>query len=135
MTKIIKNLTRSVKLYLSLLILSTGAILYGTLFPVDYDVPQSFLGLDKVVHFVMFAAWTFFYGLVRFLKDNFKLYPVFLIGSLFGLAVELLQHLLPTGRSPEVLDLVADIAGTGAAVLILYVLIQKVSAFDTETAS
>ncbi|MFD2531855.1 VanZ family protein [Gracilimonas halophila] len=135
MTKIIKILTRSVKPYLGLLILSTGAILYGTLFPVDYDVPQSFMGLDKVVHFIMFAAWTFFYGLVRFLKDKFTLFPVFLVGSLFGLVIEVLQHLLPTGRSPELLDFAADITGTAAAVLLLYVLAQKVSAFKTETAS
>lgn len=135
MTKIINNLTRSVKLYLGLLILSTGAILYGTLFPADYEVPKSFMGLDKVVHFVMFAAWTFFYGLVRFLKDNFTLYPVFLVGGFFGLTIEVLQHLLPTGRSPEFLDFVADITGTGAAVLLLYILAQKVPAFKTETAS
>jgi VanZ family protein len=135
MTKIIKILTRSVKPYLGLLILSTGAILYGTLFPVDYDVPQSFMGLDKVVHFIMFAAWTFFYGLVRFLKDKFTLFPVFLVGSLFGLVIEVLQHLLPTGRSPELLDFAADITGTAAAVLILYVLSQKIPAFKTETAS
>lgn len=135
MTKIIKNLTRSAKLYLGLLILSTGAIIYGTLFPVDYNVPQSFMGLDKIVHFLMFAAWTFFYGLVRFLKDKFTLYPVFLVGSLFGLVIEVLQHLLPTGRSPEFLDFVADITGTGAAVMLLYILAQKVPAFKTETAS
>lgn len=135
MTKIIKILTRSVKPYLGLLILSTGAILYGTLFPVGYDVPQSFMGLDKVVHFIMFAAWTFFYGLVRFLKDKFTLFPVFLVGSLFGLVIEVLQHLLPTGRSPELLDFAADITGTAAAVLILYVLSQKIPAFKTETAS
>lgn len=135
MTKIIKNLTRSVKPYLGLLILFTGAILYGTLFPVYYDVPQSFMGLDKIVHFIMFAAWTFFYGLVRFLKDNFALYPVFLVGSLFGLLIEVLQHLLPTGRSPELLDFAADITGTGAAVVVLYILAQKVPAFKTGTAS
>lgn len=135
MTKIIKILTRSVKPYLGLLILSTGAILYGTLFPVDYDVPQSFMGLDKVVHFIMFAAWTFFYGLVRFLKDKFTLFPVFLVGSIFGLIIEVLQHLLPTGRSPELLDFAADITGTSAAVMLLYVLSQKVPAFKTGTAS
>jgi|AntRauTorcE11897_2_1112592.scaffolds.fasta_scaffold00142_17 CDP-diglyceride synthetase len=133
MTKIIKNLTRSVKLYLGLLIISTAAILYGTLLPADYNVPETLLGLDKVAHFVMFGAWTFFYGLVRFLKDKFTLFPVFLVGCIFGLFIEILQHVLPVDRSPELLDLAADISGTGAAVLLLYILSKKVSQFNPET--
>lgn len=130
MTKPVKLLTRSVKLYLILLIISTVGILYGTLFPVDYDVPRSFYGLDKMVHFIMFGAWTFFFGIVRFLKGNFKLMIIFAGGALFGIAIEVLQHVLPTGRSPELLDLVADIAGTAAAVLLLYVLSKTVPQFS-----
>lgn len=83
----------------------------------------------------MFGAWTFFFGLVRFLKDKFSLIPVFLVGALFGLIVEVLQHLLPTGRSPELLDFLADIAGTGVAILALYVLAKKVPEFKTHPAS
>lgn len=135
MTKPTKILTRSVKLYLTLLVISTGAILYGTLFPVSYDVPQSLLGMDKLVHLIMFGAWTFFFGLVRFLKDKFKLLPVFIVGTLFGLIVEVLQHLLPTGRSPEYMDFIADLSGTGLAILVLYILAKKVPEFNTDPAS
>lgn len=129
MTKPTKILTRSVKLYITLLIVSTGLILYGTLFPVNYNVPNSIYELDKLVHFIMFAAWTFFYGIVRFLMDKYALTPIFIVGSLFGLAIELLQHFLPTNRSPELMDFVADISGTAAAILILYVLAKKVPEF------
>ncbi|HET8866409.1 MAG TPA: VanZ family protein [Gracilimonas sp.] len=136
MTKIVNTLlTRSVKLYFTLLILSTAAILYGTLFPADYKMPRSLLGIDKVVHFVMFAAWTFFYGLVRFLKDKFSLLPVFLVGVFFGLTVEVLQHLLPIDRSPELLDLIADISGTGFAIFLLYVMAKKVPQFKNSSSS
>ncbi|MCP9291756.1 VanZ family protein [Gracilimonas sediminicola] len=135
MTKPTKILTRSVKLYLTLLVISTGAILYGTLFPVSYDVPQSLLGMDKLVHLIMFGAWTFFFGLVRFLKDKFKLIPVFIVGTLFGLIVEILQYLLPTGRSPEFMDFIADLSGTGLAILVLYILAKKVPEFNTDPAS
>ncbi|WP_428235313.1 VanZ family protein [Gracilimonas sp.] len=135
MTKPTKILTRSVKLYLTLLVISTGAILYGTLFPVSYDVPQSLLGMDKLVHLIMFGAWTFFFGLVRFLKDKFKLLPVFVVGTLFGLIVEVLQYLLPTGRSPEFMDFIADLSGTGLAILVLYILAKKVPEFNTDPAS
>lgn len=130
MTKPLKKLTRSVQLYLILLIISTIGILYGTLFPADYNVPRSFYGLDKVVHFVMFGAWTFFFGIVRFLKGNFKLMIVFTGGAAFGILIEVLQHYLPTGRNPEMLDLVADIAGTGAAVIVLYIISKTFTLFS-----
>lgn len=135
MTKPTKILTRSVKLYLTLLVISTGAILYGTLFPVNYDVPSSFLGLDKLAHVIMFGAWTFFFGLVRFLKGKFKLIPVFVVGTIFGLMVEVLQHILPTGRSPEFMDFIADISGTGLAIFVLFLLSKKVPEFKADPAS
>lgn len=80
----------------------------------------------------MFAAWTFFYGIVRFLKDKYALTLVFIVGSLFGLTIELLQHFLPTGRSPELLDFAADISGTAAAVLLLYIISKKVPEFKND---
>jgi len=130
MTKPVKLLTRSVKLYLILLVISTVGILYGTLFPADYSVPRSFYGLDMLVPFVMCGAWTFFFGIVRFLKGNFKLMIIFAGGTLFGILIEVLQYILPTGRSPEFLDLIADITGTAAAVLVLYILSKTVPQFS-----
>lgn len=129
MAKLPKFFTRSVKLNLTFLIISTGLIVYGTLLPSDYQVSGSFPYLDKFVHFIMFGTWTFFYGLVRFLTGKFTLLPVFIWGGLFGLAIELMQHLLPIDRSPELLDFVADISGTGAAIVLLYVLAKSVPEF------
>ncbi|MDR9415888.1 MAG: VanZ family protein [Gracilimonas sp.] len=135
MTKTSKFNTRSVKLYLALLILSTALILYGTLFPANYSVPERILNLDKLVHVIMFGTWTFFYGLVRLLKHDFKPFPVFLVGAFFGLIVEILQHILPTGRSLEFMDFIADLGGTGIAVLILYILSQRMSNLDPNKTS
>lgn len=129
MAKLPKFFTRSVKLNLTFLIISTGLIVYGTLLPSNYQVSGSLPYIDKLVHFIMFGTWTFFYGLVRFLKGNFALLPLFIWGGLFGCAIELLQHLLPIDRSPELLDLVADLSGTGAAVLLLYALVKSVPEF------
>lgn len=129
MTKSVKTLTRSVKFYLALLILSTGLILYGTLFPADYDVPKSFLGYDKLVHFIMFSVWTVIFGLVRFLKQKFSLWPIFITSTLFGLAIEILQRILPTNRSAELLDLAADLTGTVVAIAVLYFLSKNRSDF------
>ncbi|MEX2604990.1 MAG: VanZ family protein [Gracilimonas sp.] len=135
MAKPIKILTRSVKFHLSLLIISTGLILYGTLFPADYDVPKQFFGYDKLIHFLMFGTWTFFYGLVRFLKNNFSLFPVFMASALFGLFIEILQYFLPTNRTAELIDFVADVSGTAFALLILYLLAKKLPEFKTDPAS
>lgn len=132
MTKLSSFLTRSVKLYLVLLIGSTVAILYGTLAPSDYTVPSSWLGYDKLGHFIMFSTWTFFFGLVRYLKNSYALLPVFITGSVFGLTIEILQHVLPTGRSPESLDFAADLAGILFALLMLYLLSKKVPGFRTD---
>lgn len=128
-------LTRSVKLYFTLLVISTAVILYGTLFPVSYEVPKSFLGKDKLIHLIMFGAWSFFYGIVRLIRNKRSLLPVFLVGTFFGLLIEVLQHLLPTGRTPEIMDFVADLSGTGLAVLALYFILKKVPEFKSDPAS
>lgn len=135
MKKTAKIFTRSVKFYLSLLIISTGLILYGTLFPVDYEISKTLLGYDKVIHFLMFGAWSFFYGIIRFLKENYTLFPVFITGSLFGLAIEILQYFLPTNRSAEFFDFLADVSGAGVAILLLYFLHKNIPYFGTDTAS
>ncbi|WP_020404065.1 VanZ family protein [Gracilimonas tropica] len=135
MTKPSKILPRSVKLYLTLLTISTGLIIYGTLFPTDYDVPHGLIGMDKLVHVVMFATWSFFYGLVRFLKDKYKLLPVFLVSTFFGLLIEVFQYFLPTGRSAELMDLIADSTGTGIALVLLYLLSRKIPEFQPEPSS
>lgn len=135
MTKLIKILTRSVKLYLTLLIISTGLILYGTLFPGDYDLPDPVFGYDKAIHFIMFGTWTFFFGIVRFLKGKYNLLPIFAAAALFGLLIEILQYLLPVNRTAEFLDFAADVSGTGMALLVLYILSKKVPEFKTNPAS
>lgn len=75
----------------------------------------------------MFGIWTFFYGIIRFLKGNYALLPVFLWGTFFGVLIELLQMLLPTNRNAEWLDLAADIAGSAFAALLLYLILKNVS--------
>ena len=135
MTKPSKILPRSVKLYLTLLIISTGLIIYGTLFPTNYDIPHGIIGIDKLVHLVMFATWSFFYGLVRFMKDKYKLLPIFVVSTFFGLMIEVFQYFLPTGRSAELMDVIADVTGTGIALVLLYLLSKKIPEFQARPSS
>lgn len=127
MSKFSKLLSFSVKVYFALFGISTVLILYGTLFPSGNSIPEPFWNYDKVAHFLMFGIWTFFYGIIRFLKGNYALLPVFLWGTFFGVLIELLQMLLPTNRNAEWLDLAADIAGSAFAALLLYLILKNVS--------
>lgn len=69
----------------------------------------------------MFLVWTFLYGVVRAVGKNTppKLISVFLLGLFYGILIEVLQFLLPTNRSPELYDFIADALGSLAAVIIL----------------
>lgn len=66
-------------------------------------------------------VWTFLYGLVRAIRKKRapNLWLVFTLGLAYGLLVEFLQFLLPTNRSPELADFIADALGSIAAIGIL----------------
>ena len=69
----------------------------------------------------MFVIWTFFYGIYRAIKKDRKpnLLYLFLISCFYGLLIEFLQHILPTNRSPELLDFIADALGALVAIGVL----------------
>ncbi len=80
----------------------------------------------------MFGAWTFLFGVVRALKKNRKpnLRVVFVLGSFYGLLIEVLQFLVPTNRSPELMDFVADMLGSAFAIIALHFVFK--SFFDED---
>lgn len=75
----------------------------------------------------MFGGWTFLYGIFRAFKKERRpnLWIVFFLGSFYGLIIEVLQFIVPTNRSPELMDLVADTLGAMAAILVLHLLFKK----------
>ena len=104
------------------------AILFLLLIPTKSFIQDSpIFEFDKVVHLVIFAGLTAvsFQGLNRwFEQEQLTLNPVrvaTLYAMSFGVLIEFLQDWLPTGRSFEFFDIVAD--ATGA--LIMYVLLQN----------
>lgn len=66
-----------------------------------------FKGIDKVVHFLVFAILGFLFSIV-FRKSNFLF---FVIMFLYALLTEILQGVMSLGRSFEIWDLVADMLG------------------------
>ena len=105
-----------------ILALATLTILYLTLSPTDQIGDFSVYQYDKLGHFTLFFGWTFFFGLLilSFKETRTNLLLVFLVGSFFGITIEILQGVLPFGRTPDVGDAIADILGTFCATIVLY---------------
>lgn len=82
---------------------------------------------DLAGHFLIFLAWTFLLGLIiiAFQKKQVSLIFIFLLGSFFGVAIEIAQHLAPINRTADLYDALADITGSALAVGILKLLQTK----------
>ena len=76
----------------------------------------------------MFAVWTFLYGIVLAVSKQKKpnLWFILLPGLFYGVLIEVLQYVLPTNRSPEFWDFVADAIGALMAILILRFIFRRV---------
>lgn len=86
------------------------AILTYALLRPTGDVAHKFLffeGIDKAVHFLVFAILGFLFSIV-FRKSTFLF---FVIMFLYALLTEILQGAMDWGRSFEIWDLVADMLG------------------------
>lgn len=101
------------------------AILYLTLWPDPLQGThiELFEGADKVVHGIMMMGMILCMGLdalrkkaAHRLDDSVRapkglLFVYFLIVSLFGGAIELLQGAMGMGRGEDMMDFLADVAG------------------------
>tara|TARA_R110002096_G_scaffold326134_1_gene520032 strand:- start:14237 stop:14581 length:345 start_codon:yes stop_codon:yes gene_type:complete len=107
---------------------ATIAILIVTLSPAKNLSTINIWDYDKLGHFLMFGVWTFLYGLSQAVRQKRKpnLWMVFILGSAYGLLIELLQFVLPTNRSPETLDFIADMIGSALAILPLNILLNRI---------
>lgn len=109
------------KLVIALFVLTTAFILIGMLYPSEKLAEINIWDYDKIAHYILFAVWTFLYGVVRAIRKKRapNLWLVFILGLTYGLLVEILQFIFPTNRSPELWDFIADALGSLSAVLIL----------------
>lgn len=92
-----------------------------TLLPPSNLQSPSLFQYDKLGHFLIFFGWTFMLGLSRIIRKKrpIRLWVVFALGILFGIAIEVAQGILPYERSPNFYDVVADIIGSLCAVILL----------------
>ena len=91
----------------------------------DLGLPRfKLLEFDKLIHFIMYLIFALIWGLKieNFLERKMEI-SAYLI--LFGLVLEILQHLLPFGRYFDLGDFVANSIGVLFGVFILYYLKKK----------
>lgn len=110
----------------------TITILFGTLYPSGGLSKINIWDYDKIGHFLMFVVWTFLFGIVRAVLKKRKpsLLMVFFLGLFYGLLIEVLQFILPTNRSPELYDFIADALGSAVAVILLIPVFKRI--FDSD---
>lgn len=107
-------------------ILTTLLILFGTLMP-NSDLPKyQVFNYDKVMHLGAFMAWTLATGITwrAFQPKRVSLAILIIVPLLFGIAIEILQGILPTNRSPEWTDIIFDALGTFLGILIYLLLLS-----------
>ena len=112
---------------IALFILCTVSILVLTLIPTTYTLPSSFWSYDKLGHALMFFVWTILFSVFLFLwkKEVPKIWMVLLFSTLFGLSIEVIQYVIPAGRSAEFLDFTADTIGTLSGIAFIKLLVFK----------
>ena len=94
-------------------------IAFLTLTPSSEASTGTFLGADKLYHFVAFAALMLPCGLL----PRRKCLPVFVAALLFGGGIELIQPLV--GRTASVIDFLADGAGAASGLIFARTMVKK----------
>ena len=125
---LIKLVIERKHLFYALFVMVTGTILYITLSPPDELPKQTLFKFDKLGHFIIFFGWTSLFGILRVAQSGKKarLLSILFSAVLFGLMIELLQHMMPFQRNAEALDMVANVAGSLSALLPIHLLKKKV---------
>ena len=82
------------------------------------------IGIDKLAHMLLFGTETFLIAIAAKKLDANKnslyiIFSAFLIGTVFGIIIEILQATIFTNRSFDYLDMVANTIGCALAWLIL----------------
>lgn len=108
----------------------TLATLALTLMPTDAMIESKLWSYDKLGHMVLFGSWSFTLGLYFEIRKSVSvnLWIVFASGSVFGLLIEILQHVLPLQRQGDPVDFLFDILGCLAAIWLLKQIIPDKSA-------
>ena len=97
-------------------------------------IPGRMLGIPYIDKMGHFAMYTFFSGVLlldscRWRTSRHFRYAVLLFPLLFGALMEILQMTLTTSRKAETLDLVANITGVSAGILLAHITLKILERF------
>ncbi len=97
-------------------------------------IPGKMLGIPYIDKMGHFAMYTFFSGVLlldscRWRTSRHFRYAVLLFPLLFGALMEILQMTLTTSRKAETLDLVANITGVSAGILLAHITLKILEVF------
>jgi VanZ family protein len=126
--KLLQYFVRNKHLVYTVFILITITTLTLTLLPSERLGQHRIFQYDKLGHFLLFFSWTLAFGFLSFSKkgtENTNIIAIFFIGSMFGVTIEILQGLLPYGRSAGLYDAIADIFGSLSAAGILKLIKER----------
>src|SRR5690554_6937928 len=132
--KIIKHLFKANTRFV-VAVLYTITIAYGSLVNSNNLPDFSIKGSDKTLHFfayfMLFIVW-FFY---LYFRSNAKLlytsFKLFIIGTLFGIIIEVLQTTITHSRQADVYDIIANCAGLAVAGFAVYLFRKKIIQLKT----
>ena len=87
----------------------------------DIGLPKfKLFELDKLIHFCMYTIFIIIWGLKSDNKTKILIFSI-----LFGLGLEILQHILPFGRYFDWGDFIANSSGVLFGTIILFYLKKK----------
>jgi VanZ family protein len=100
----------------------TAAILIGLGWPAS-DLPSVEIeNFDKFVHFALFFVFGFLWMVALPLRPGPRTWAVLIIGVMFAIGTEIYQDMLPTDRTPDVWDVVADVFGLCMGIMMYHIL-------------
>jgi VanZ family protein len=104
------------KTWIALAVFWSLVIVAATLVPADV-VPSGRLGMDKLAHVALFAVFGFLWSNATTRTTRRAALWVLVAGLLFGVTTEILQEVLPGGRTGDPFDGAADLLGVGLGIL------------------
>jgi glycopeptide antibiotics resistance protein len=80
---------------------------------------DSLLGIDKLVHFVLYAVFILLWALATTKMTATRKTYLFIVGVSYGVLIEVLQSTMSLGRSYDRVDIVANTIGCILGVLLI----------------
>jgi len=106
----------------------TFLMLALTLLPADSFSHHKIWSYDKLGHLLLFGSWTFLLGLYHSITrtGTTNFWVIFLIGTSFGIVIEILQYSLPSiNRHADIFDVLFDTIGCLLALGALKLIIPR----------